>query len=140
MFIDRRLNPSNNVIELWSCRWENRKGRPARKVYLQKICDEQQVRSAAAAALSEKVVMDSSFRTPQRTLDLDAYPGCSYTVWASTPAIVWTANRPQERGIHVHVHDGSTRVVDDTFGEVVLNGVPLERSKLIEAMIARSVI
>ena len=90
--------------------------------------------------LHDRVATDSNVRIPERTLDLDAYPGCSYTVWASTPAIVWTASRPQEFGIHVHVHDGSKRVVDDTFGEVVLNGEPLERSKLIEKMIARSII
>ena len=90
--------------------------------------------------LHDRVTTNSNVKTPERTLDLGDYSGCSYTVWASTPAIVWTASRPQEFGIHVHVHDGSTRVVDDTFGEVVLNGKPLERSELIEAMIGRSII
>ena len=89
--------------------------------------------------LHDRVATDSNVKTPERTLNLDAYPGCSYTVWASTPAIVWTASRPQEFGIHVHVHDGSTRIVDDTFGEVVLDGKPLERAGLIEAMIAQSI-
>jgi len=40
----------------------------------------------------------------------------------------------------VHVHDGSKRVVDDTFGDVILNGAPLERAELIKAMMARTVI
>ena len=57
MFIERRLNPSNNVIELWSCQWENRKGSPARKVYLEKICDEQQGRYDADDDLSERVAI-----------------------------------------------------------------------------------
>ena len=78
--------------------------------------------------------------TPTRSLNLDDYDGKSYTVWASTPAIVWTAARPQEYGIHVHVHDGENRIVDDTFGEVILNGKPLERQELVKAMIARTIV
>lgn len=77
---------------------------------------------------------------PDRQLNLDDFPGCSYTIWASTPAIVWTAARPQEFGIHVHVHDGHQRIVDDTFGEVVLDGKSLERSELVKAMMSRTVV
>lgn len=79
------------------------------------------------------------YETPNRTLNLDNYPGCNYTVWASTPAVVWTAARAQEFGIHVHVFRGRDRVVDDTFGEVVLKGEKLDRQALIEAMIDRTV-
>lgn len=81
-----------------------------------------------------------TYETPNRVLDLDEYKGCSYTVWASTPAIVWTAARPQEFGIHVHVHDGTRRIVDDTFGEVRLDGKPLERAFLIENMMSRTIV
>ena len=80
------------------------------------------------------------YQTPNRVLNLDDYKGCSFTVWASTPAIVWTASRPQEFGIHVHVHDGQKRVVDETYGEVMLQEKVLERSSLIKAMIGRSII
>lgn len=80
------------------------------------------------------------YETPARTLNLDEYPDCSFTVWASTPAILWTAARPQEFGIHVHVHEGHTRVVDDTFAEVSLGGKILDRPSLIRAMIKRTVI
>ena len=31
-------------------------------------------------------------------IDLDAYDGLPFQVWASTPAVLWTAQRPQERG------------------------------------------
>jgi hypothetical protein len=79
------------------------------------------------------------YEVPDRTLNLDGYEGCSYTIWASTPAILWTAKRPQELGVHVHVHKGTTRVVDETFGEVILNGQALERRALIESMIDRSI-
>jgi hypothetical protein len=77
---------------------------------------------------------------PERSLNLDDYKGHSYTIWASTPAIVWTASRPQEYGIHVHVHDGADRIIDDTFGEVILNGKVLVREDLLQAMIDRSIV
>lgn len=77
---------------------------------------------------------------PERSLNLDAYKGHSYTVWASTPAIVWTASRPQEYGIHVHVHDGTDRIIDDTYGEVILDGKALVREELLEAMVARAIV
>lgn len=78
--------------------------------------------------------------TPDRSLNIDDYKGCSYTIWASTPAIVWTAAREQEFGIHVHVHDGTERVVDDTFGAVVLDGKLLERSELVKLMMQRTIV
>jgi len=78
--------------------------------------------------------------SPDRVLKLDDYRGARYTVWASTPAIVWTAEREQEFGIHVHIHQGGVRIVDDTFREVILNGRPLDRSELVRAMIDRCVI
>jgi hypothetical protein len=79
--------------------------------------------------------------TPLKPLheNLDEYPDCNYTIWASTPAIVWMAARPQEFGIHVHAFRGAERVVDDTFGEVVLKGKSLDRQLLIDAMLARSI-
>jgi hypothetical protein len=60
--------------------------------------------------LHDEYAKSLKYETANRTLNIDDYRGCSYTVWASTPAIVWTASRPQEFGIHVHVHDGQTRV------------------------------
>ena len=79
------------------------------------------------------------YETPARVLNLDEYPGCNYTIWASTPAIVWTAARPQEFGIHVHVFRGTERVVDDTFGEVTLGGQKLDPKELISSMIERTI-
>ena len=90
--------------------------------------------------LHDRFAKNLRYETPERSINLDDYKGCTHTIWASTPAIVWTAARPQEFGIHVHVHEGSQRIVDDTFGEVILNGKALDRTELIETMIARSVI
>lgn len=67
-------------------------------------------------------------------LDLDQYSDMRYFVWASTPAIVWTADRPQETGVHVHVFDGENEVVNDTFGWVQFKGELLERESLYSAM------
>ena len=62
-------------------------------------------------------------------------------MWSSTPAVLWTANRPQELGIHVHVYDGDTtrRIVDDTFAEVTLTGQSLNRKDLWQRMTANTV-
>jgi hypothetical protein len=89
--------------------------------------------------LHDRYAKTLKYQTPNRRLDLDEYSGCSYTVWASTPAVLWTAARPQELGIHVHVHDGPNRVIDDTFGEVTLNGAVLERASLIRSMMEKSI-
>jgi hypothetical protein len=73
-----------------------------------------------------------------RVLNLDEWKECTYTVWASTPAIIWTASRPQERGIHVHVHRGGSRIEDDTFGSVILDGKALDRAQLFQRMVEQS--
>lgn len=91
--------------------------------------------------LHDTFARNTKYNTPDRFLNLDDFGGdCSYTVWASTPAIVWTAARPQEFGIHVHVHRGQERIVDDTFGEVVLDGSLLDRAELIQAMVTRCIV
>ena len=36
---------------------------------------------------------------PDRRVSLDDYPGKRFELWSSTPAVLWTANRPQEKGI-----------------------------------------
>lgn len=78
--------------------------------------------------------------TPLSGLSAEVLEGCTYTIWASTPAVVWTAARPQELAIHVHVHDGQKRIIDDTSGEVVLHGKTLERTQLVEMMAERTII
>lgn len=47
-------------------------------------------------------------------------------IWGSNPAIVWTAVRSEEAGIHMHVYNNEgERVHDDTFGRVIIDGVEL---------------
>lgn len=89
--------------------------------------------------LHDQFAKTLKYITPDRSLNLDDYACCNYTIWASTPAVIWTAERPQEFGIHVHVHDGPKRIIDNTFGEVRLKGASLKRSDLLQLMIARTV-
>lgn len=92
--------------------------------------------------LHDEFAKTLKYEIPARTLNLDMkqYKECTYTIWASTPAVVWNAARPQELGIHVHVHRGSERIIDETFGEVILYGKKLDRLELVEMMQARSII
>lgn len=80
--------------------------------------------------LHEQFNNSNQYIVPERELDMDDYPGLDFDLWPSTPAILWTANRPQEKGIHVHVYKNGRRVVDDTFGRVVYKGNELDRAKL----------
>lgn len=76
-----------------------------------------------------------------KSINLDDYAGCSYDVWASTPAVLWTADRPQERGIHVHVRDpNGAWLIDDTFGTVIHQGAALDRVALLNKMIENTII
>jgi methionine synthase II (cobalamin-independent) len=97
--------------------------------------------STPLKTLYDQFARNTQYKEPDRTLNLDQdkYSGCDYEIWASTPAIVWSAERPQEKGIHVHVCDGDKRIVDDTFSVVVLNGKPLERKEVLQAMLERTI-
>jgi hypothetical protein len=90
--------------------------------------------------MHDQFVDASKFESPNRKLNLDDYAGCDYTIWASSPAILWTAARPQEYGIHVHVLKGAERIVDDTFAEVTLDRKPLDRTDLIKEMMDQTII
>jgi len=75
----------------------------------------------------------NTYIVPDRSLNLDDYPDKNFEIWSSTPAVVWTANRPQEKGIHVHIYEksiGGRRIIDNTFGEVIYKGKSLDRKEL----------
>ncbi|MXP09719.1 hypothetical protein [Pseudoblastomonas halimionae] len=59
------------------------------------------------------------------------FPG-GIQMWASNPALLWTAPRPEEEGIHFHGYaaDRSTRLEDETFDAVVLDGIEIDESHL----------
>jgi len=55
------------------------------------------------------------------------YPG-GVQIWGSNPAIIWSAEKSEEEGIHVHAFKGedSKPDVDDTFSTVTIDGVTLD--------------
>ncbi|MDZ7960765.1 MAG: hypothetical protein RMY34_23275 [Aulosira sp. DedQUE10] len=59
-----------------------------------------------------------------------------FEIYPSTPAIVWTADRPQQVGIHVHGYDASgKRTLDETFAGVSLDGTNLDRVDLVNRLL-----
>jgi hypothetical protein len=46
MFIERKLNSSTGLVELWKCEWGRPGGAPAKKMFLEKIGDEQPLASS----------------------------------------------------------------------------------------------
>jgi transposase-like protein len=66
------------------------------------------------------------------------YPG-GIQIWGSNPALLWTSERPEEEGIHVHVFReiGNNPDPDETYGEVIIDGVSLDPS-MVRVLMAQS--
>lgn len=58
----------------------------------------------------------------------------------SQTRVLWTADRPQEIGIHVHLAQNGKRVIDETFGRVFYQGKELKREALLQEMVERTVV
>jgi len=60
-------------------------------------------------------------------------------IWGTNPAFIWTSNKPEEEGIHVHAFRGrgGEPDVDETYREVVINGVNLDPS-MVRLLMAQS--
>ena len=62
-----------------------------------------------------------------RSLDIAQadYPG-GIQIWASNPALVWTSERPEEEGLHVHLLNSDGKIeIDDTFDQVFIDGIKI---------------
>jgi transposase-like protein len=59
------------------------------------------------------------------------YPG-GIQIWGSNEAILWTASREEERGIHIHAFTeaDSKPEIDDTFSRVAIDGVSLDAGRV----------
>ncbi len=90
--------------------------------------------SSPLRPLHDQFNNSNTYVVPDRELNLDHYAGLKYEMWSSTPAVLWTANRPQEKGIHVHVYQGDRHIVDDTYSSVIYRGQKLDRHALWQAM------
>jgi NAD-dependent SIR2 family protein deacetylase len=55
------------------------------------------------------------------------FPG-GIQIWGSNPALMWTGEKAEEEGIHVHAYAsvGADPKPDETFSEVVIDGVSLD--------------
>ncbi len=66
------------------------------------------------------------------------FPG-GIQVWGSNPAFIWTTERAEEEGIHVHAfrESGSHPETDETYGVVIIDGVKLDPT-MVRLMMAQS--
>lgn len=88
--------------------------------------------------LYEQFASETAFVEVDRKLNVDDYPGAEFTIWATTPALLWTSRRPQERGIHVQLSIDGKREIDETFGSIIFRSEELNRSDLLAKMIANT--
>ncbi len=101
------------------------------------VRSEGKIVSTPLKPLHDQFNNSNTYITPDRAINLDDYPDKEFELWSSTPAVVWSADRPQEHGIHVHIYEGAIgtrRIVDNTFGQVIYKGNPLDRKSLWEEM------
>lgn len=104
------------------------------------IWSKEAIVSTPLKPLHDQFSNSNTYLSPERELNLADYDGFAFDVWASTPAVLWTANRPQEKGIHVHVYEkGKKNLVDDTFCKVIYKGKQLDRDELWESMVSRTI-
>ncbi len=85
-------------------------------------------------AARKLIAADRTLKVQQRE-----YPG-GIQIWASNPAIIWTAERPEELGIHVHLfkEKKGTPDSDDTYGIVEIDGINLDATMVRIYMVQKS--
>lgn len=121
-------------------------GRVAHTKHLCGNCGRDGIRSAEPMAstplkpLHDQFSSEPAFVDVDRSLNIDDYPGAAFAIWASTPAVLWTSRRPQERGIHVHLSINGKREFDDTYGSVIYQGEELRRAELLATMIENTLV
>lgn len=68
-------------------------------------------------------------RRSRRRIDLKQmdYPG-GIRIWGSNAPIIWTSTKQSETGIHLHAFSDMREdpVIDETYGEIVIDGVKLD--------------
>jgi transposase-like protein len=78
-------------------------------------------------------IQPHSIAPASKDLDLEQrnYPG-GIQIWGSNPAILWTANKNEETGIHIHAFDtnGTQPTIDETFRRVRIDGIRLEPTRV----------
>lgn len=84
---------------------------------------------------------DREIKKVDRVLKINQrdYPG-GIQIWGSNPAIIWTAKRPEESGMHVHLFKEKTGAPysDDTYGYVEIDGIELDDQMVRYFMVQQS--
>jgi hypothetical protein len=75
--------------------------------------------STPLTALAQQYNKEQKFVESTLKLDLRDFKDCTWEIWVSTPAIVWTYDKPQITGIHAHIYHDSWLIVQGIFGEIV---------------------
>jgi transposase-like protein len=80
----------------------------------------------------------AQFSTKRLDLTQSSYTN-GLQIWGSNPAILWTASRAEEEGIHIHAFgdNGALPVIDDTFCKVRIDGFDLD-AKMLRVYMAQS--
>lgn len=106
------------------------------------VWSSEKIVSTPLKPLHDQFNNSNTYITPDRIINLDDFADHEFEIWSSTPAVVWTADRPQELGIHVHIYEksiGGRRVEDNTFGQVIYKGKLLDRKLLWKQMTGNTV-
>ncbi|MCB0976025.1 MAG: hypothetical protein KDB02_01085 [Acidimicrobiales bacterium] len=68
---------------------------------------------------------------PNRPLSLRTEEFVGVAIWPSNNAIVWTCDRPEEAGVHVHAwNELGEAVIDETYSSVMIDGHLLDEEQL----------
>src|SRR5712692_385550 len=91
------------------------------------------VRLACAVKTHESKLSTSTLEIHQAD-----FPG-GIQIWGSNPAFFWTSDRAEEEGIHVHAFRkaGDQPGLDETYGEVVIDGIKLD-PLMVRVLMAQS--
>jgi len=79
--------------------------------------------------------------SPNRTIDLARHldAGRHIRIWGTHQALVWTADRPEESGVHVHVYNSRGEyVVDETFDKALWQDQTLDATDVRRLMLQKS--
>jgi hypothetical protein len=77
---------------------------------------------------------------PLRIKQSDPHFSGGILIWASNPAILWTAQRNEAEGIHVHAFKAGTPIptVDDTYQRVEIDGISINPTMARVFMVQQS--
>jgi transposase-like protein len=81
---------------------------------------------AGAANLLGQEVSTIASANRKKSIKQTDFPG-GLQIWGSNPAIIWTASRNEEAGIHVHAfHANGAIAIDDTYSTLLIDGRKLD--------------